>query len=97
MLAFFYGALHDLHSTPTFCKTLLSLPGARPVYELNVYQVALAPTHILSIPPIKLPCSFLTLTPRHLPFVSPENSFGENFAAQGRVATPAQTIQVLTL
>ena len=95
MLAFFYGVLHDLHSTPTFCKTLPSLPGARPVYELNVYQVAPAPspcTHILSIPPIKLPCSFLTLTPRHLPFVSPENSFGENFAAQGRVATPAKTL-----
>ena len=58
MLALFYEVLHDLHSTPTFCKTLPSLPGARPVYELNVYQVAPAPTpctHILSIPPIKLP------------------------------------------
>ena len=69
MLAFVYGVLHDLHSTPKFCKTLLSLPGARPVYELNVYQVALAPTHILSIPPIKLPCACLTspLSIRHIP------------------------------
>ena len=87
MLAFFYGVLHDLHSTSTFCKTLPSLLGARPVYELNVYQVALAPTpctHILSIPPIKVLCACLTfpLGIRHIPIVSAENSFGENFAAK---------------
>ena len=45
MLAFFYGVLHDLHSTSTFCKTILSLPGTLPVSELNFYQVPMHNMH----------------------------------------------------
>ena len=91
MLALFYGVLHDLHSTPTFCKTLPSLPGARPVYELNVYQVA--PTHARTSSPSHPSNSHAPAEPsplgiRHVPIVSAGNSFGENFA---------QTLQVLTL
>ena len=102
MLALFYGVLHDLHSTPTFCKTLPSLPGARPVYELNVYQVAPAPTHARTSSPSHPSNSYAPAEPsplgiRHIPIVSAENSFGENFAAKGRVATTAKTLKVLTL
>ena len=35
MLALFYGMFNDLHSTSTFCKTILSLPGTLPVLELK--------------------------------------------------------------
>ena len=85
MLALFYGVLHDLQSTPTFCKTLPSLPGARPVYELNVYQVAPAPTHARTSSPSHPSNSYAPAEPsplgiRHIPIVSAENSFGENFA-----------------